>query len=210
VGAASLVLAEDAATYSLIAAAGRRASDRGIGHALKLRQRAWALDRGLATMRWTFDPLVGRNARFNLTKLGATSRDYVEAFYGRMADQINAGDDSDRLVADWALASRRTREAGEGTPLEPAEPDVTGSTVLLRGPDGDPAYVTAHGESWCRVPRDVVALRGSDPGAAATWRGTVREALTDAFGSGLSATGMTRSGWYHLTRAATEHTPEHT
>lgn len=203
VGAAALVRSGTASTYSLIAAAGAGAADRGIGHALKLRQRAWALERRLTTMRWTFDPLVGRNARFNLVKLGATAGEYLTSFYGRMGDQINAGDDSDRLVACWQLDSPRAvsavEGASEGTPIEPDEPP-NGSVVMLRGPDGEPAYVTGDRGAWCRVPRDVVALRGSDPEGVASWRAVVREGLTDAFGSGLTATGMSRSGWYRLTR----------
>jgi predicted GNAT superfamily acetyltransferase len=199
-GAAALVRAEDASTYSLIAAAETGVADRGIGHALKLRQRAWALDRGLTTMRWTFDPLVGRNARLNLTKLGATAREYVPSFYGPMGDQINAGDDSDRLVAVWRLDSPRAVAAGDGTAAEVGELDLARSVVVHGGPDGDPAYVADDGGAWCRVPRDVVALRGTDPAAVASWRETVREALTDAFESGLTATGMTRSGWYRLSR----------
>lgn len=56
-------------TYSLVAAA-----DRGLGYAVKQAQRGWAMERGARTMRWTFDPLVGRNARFNLVKLGPPAR----------------------------------------------------------------------------------------------------------------------------------------
>jgi predicted GNAT superfamily acetyltransferase len=150
-------------------------------------------------MRWTFDPLVGRNARFNLAKLGATASEYLPSFYGPMDDQINAGDESDRLVASWALASPRAVAAAEGTARETGEP-AAGSTVVLRGPDEEPAYVTDGGGAWCRVPRDVVVLRRSDPAAVATWRAVVREALTDAFAAGLTATGMSRSGWYRLIR----------
>jgi predicted GNAT superfamily acetyltransferase len=200
VGAAALALATGSATYSLIAATGPDVADRGIGHAIKLRQRAWALERELTSMRWTFDPLVGRNARFNLTKLGATANRYLESFYGRMADDINAGDDADRLVAEWRLDEARAVAASEGTAREPAEPDPAGSVVALTGPDGQPAYLTGDDEAWCRVPRDVVALRRTDPGATASWRSLVRAAFTDAFGQGLAATGMTRSGWYRLSR----------
>ena len=197
VGAAALVLAGDAATYSLIAAAAPGVADRGIGHAIKLRQRAWALDLGLTSMRWTFDPLVGRNARFNLTKLGATAGEYLQSFYGRMDDDINAGDDADRLVASWRLDAPRTVAASEGTAEEPGEPEPSG-IVALTGPDAGPAYVTSDHGAWCRVPQDVVALRRSDPGAAASWRSLVRESFSDALEHGLVATGMTRSGWYRL------------
>jgi predicted GNAT superfamily acetyltransferase len=39
---------------------------RNVGFALKLHQRAWALRRGVQVIEWTFDPLVARNAYFNL------------------------------------------------------------------------------------------------------------------------------------------------
>ncbi|MGH9295288.1 MAG: hypothetical protein ACRD0B_08155, partial [Acidimicrobiales bacterium] len=39
----------------------------GAGVALKLHQRAWALAREIGSISWTFDPLVARNARFNLS-----------------------------------------------------------------------------------------------------------------------------------------------
>src|SRR6478672_11648756 len=45
----------------------------GVGFALKLAQRAVCLDHGITEVRWTYDPLVARNARFNLVKLGATA-----------------------------------------------------------------------------------------------------------------------------------------
>jgi predicted GNAT superfamily acetyltransferase len=197
-GAAALVLGRDATTYSLIAGTRPGTADRGIGHALKLRQRSWALDRGLTTMRWTFDPLVGRNARFNLTKLGAGADEYVEGFYGRMADDINAGDEADRLVALWRLDSPEAVAASEGTAREPDDPDLGRVTVRAVGPDGEPAYVADDRGAWCRVPWDVVALRRTDPAATAAWRRLVREAFADAFGRGLSATGMTRAGWYRF------------
>ncbi len=42
----------------------------GVGRAMKLHQRAWAADHGLAWVTWTFDPLVRRNAHFNIDVLG--------------------------------------------------------------------------------------------------------------------------------------------
>lgn len=201
VGAAVLVLAEPVGTtYSLIAATCPGRSDRGIGYALKQHQRAWALERGLDTMSWTFDPLVGRNARFNLTKLGAEAHEYEQSFYGLMTDAINAVDDSDRLVARWSLSSPRAVAASERTAPDPGEPEYDDSDVLAVGPDGRPVGVQAGTSLWCRVPTDIVALRRSNPAQAAAWRQSVRNVLTAALASGRVATGMTRSGWYHLTQ----------
>ncbi|WP_240973373.1 hypothetical protein [Nonomuraea composti] len=72
---------------------------KGVGYALKLHQRAWCQERGLERITWTFDPLVRRNASFNLVKLGARPEAYLTEFYGAMADAINEGDASDRLLA---------------------------------------------------------------------------------------------------------------
>ena len=40
----------------------------GLGRAMKLHQQAWAADHGLAWVTWTFDPLVRRNAWFNIAR----------------------------------------------------------------------------------------------------------------------------------------------
>ncbi|GAA1162445.1 hypothetical protein [Nocardioides aquiterrae] len=202
VGAAVLIRGAGTSTYSLIGAAATGASDRGIGHALKLRQRSWALAAGLDTMTWTFDPLVTRNARFNLTKLGASASEYRLAFYGVMSDGVNGADESDRLVAHWDLASARTLAATEGTLPDPGCPDLDDTasvTVLADAPDGAAGYVVdAGGTAWCRGPRDIVALRRTDPAAATAWRAAVRAAFVDALGRGRVADGLSRDGWYRL------------
>lgn len=78
---------------------------RGIGRMLKEHQRQWALERGVGHITWTFDPLIARNAHFNLRVLGARASAYLVNQYGDMADDINRGDASDRLMVSWALAA---------------------------------------------------------------------------------------------------------
>ncbi|WP_199550823.1 chorismate synthase [Streptomyces sp. N35] len=176
--------------YSFVAAA--RTSDRGVGLVVKRAQRDWAVQRGARTMRWTFDPLVGRNARFNLVKLGGTGTEYLVDFYGPMADGLNDGDESDRLTVTWDL----TRSDAEAP--EPASP--TGE-VLATAPDGDPlARYDGTGTLWCRVPDDIVKLRAADPELGLRWRHAVREVFTEAFAEGYAATSMSRDGWYTLER----------
>lgn len=187
--------------YGYIAAARPGAADRGIGRALKQHQRAWALERGIATMRWTFDPLVARNARFNLTRLGAVVEEYDHAFYGEMADDLNGTDVGDRLVARWDLRSSRALAAGEGVLAEPAGDPGAGLTPgssTQDGPDGMPALVVETTQRWIRVPHDVVALRASDPAQARAWRTATATWFTDAFAQGLVALHVSRTGWYHL------------
>lgn len=205
VGAAVLVLGGDSSTYSLVAAAAPGATDRGIGFALKLRQRRWALERGRRVMRWTFDPLVSRNARFNLSKLGAGAGEYLESFYGRMDDALNGADAADRLVAEWRLDSPAAVAATERTVAEVSEP-VRGEVRAL-GPDGLAAHVVSGPCAWIRAPRDIVALRRGHPAQASQWRDVVRAAFVESFAAGLAADAMTRTGWYRLTIANPEETP---
>ena len=198
-GAAVGIVSPDRdSVYSLIAGVRRGLADAGVGFALKQHQRAWALARGLTTMEWTFDPLVSRNARFNLTKLGATTLEYIPNFYGVMEDTINANDESDRLVAVWSLASDRAVDCSENRQEKVALPEFTTDDVLAVGPDGAPVLISAGGFRWCRVPADIVALRAVDSAGAAAWRHDIRTILTDAFEGGWVATGMTRTGWYRL------------
>jgi predicted GNAT superfamily acetyltransferase len=53
---------------------------------------------------------------------------------------------------------------------------------------------------WCRVPDDIVKLRAAAPAQALRWRHAVREVFLEAFAEGFRATGMSRDGWYTLTR----------
>ena len=57
--------------HSHVAGVAPAAMGRAVGYELKQHQRAWALQRGATRISWTFDPLVARNAYFNLAKLGA-------------------------------------------------------------------------------------------------------------------------------------------
>ncbi|MFF4114745.1 chorismate synthase [Streptomyces sp. NPDC001714] len=200
-GAAVAVFGPDRDTYSLVAAA-----DQGLGHAVKRAQRAWALDLGARTMRWTFDPLVGRNARFNLVKLGATGTEYLVDFYGPMADGVNDGDESDRLTVTWDLTADPAPPATSATSATPVPPfgvrDRENAPASHRGPDGEVLARRDPGDRavWCRVPEDAVRLRAADPALALRWRYAVREVFTAAFAEGFRAVGMSRDGWYTLAR----------
>ena len=154
------------------------AQGRAVGFALKQHQRDWCLARGIETVEWTFDPLVRRNGYFNLEKLGATVTDYYTNYYGRMRDGINQGDDTDRCLVRWSL-----RDSGAGRPPEPGRNPSNATNVIL-----------------VPVPDDIVALRQSDPDAAAEWRVRVRDSMGAAIAAGYRATGMTEDGAYILTK----------
>ncbi len=85
----------------------------GLGRALKSHQRDWCLARGIGRIVWTYDPLVRRNAAFNITALGAFPVAYLVDYYGPMDDGINRGDETDRLLVDWRLTEARPEPGGE-------------------------------------------------------------------------------------------------
>lgn len=79
-----------------------QAIHQGIGYRLKLAQRARADALGYSSIVWTFDPLVSRNAHFNVNKLKAKVADFIPNCYGVMTgDQLNEGVESDRFLALW-------------------------------------------------------------------------------------------------------------
>ncbi len=142
----------------------------GVGRAIKLHQRTWAAERGLRWITWTFDPLVRRNAWFNVALLGADVDAYLPSFYGEMTDAINVGDESDRLLVEWDVTAP--------IPTEPRQGDGVNDPVLVP------------------TPVDIVELRRSDPHAVAAWRRETRAALTDALAAGRRVVGFTRDGAY--------------
>lgn len=175
----------------------------GVGYAIKQHQRAWALARGIAEVHWTFDPLIRRNAYFNMQKLGAEVTRYLPDFYGPMADGINTGDTTDRLYVVWPLESERAVEAAHGE-LPPVE---AAGGALLWTQEGVPASrplteVLGADELLVATPGDAEGLRDSTPELAARWRHEVRSALGGALGAGYRLAGVTRDGRY-LLRAAT-------
>jgi predicted GNAT superfamily acetyltransferase len=177
----------------------------GIGVELKRHQRHWCLERGLKVVEWTTDPLVRRNVYFNLAKLGAEAREYLVNFYGVMADGINAGEESDRLLISWQLDSAQAEAAAEGlSPALDVDELLRGGAVALLtvGAAGEPVAgpATSSRVLICQVPEDIVSLRRTSPPIARSWRLALRRSLSGAMKAGYRVTGATRTGWYVLQR----------
>ena len=140
----------------------------GVGRLMKNHQRTWAADRDIPWITWTFDPLVRRNAWFNVEVLEAQISEYLVNFYGSMSDSINAGDESDGVEVAWPTDESITR------PVPPA-----GSTT-----------------TEVETPDDIVKLRRTDPTEALAWRHRVRDELTTLLDAGGIVTDFTRDGAY--------------
>jgi predicted GNAT superfamily acetyltransferase len=172
---------------------------RGIGFLLKLAQRDWALEHRIDVITWTFDPMIARNAYFNIRKLGAIGSRFLRDFYGPMDDAFNTGERSDRIEARWELGHPRVEAALRGGR---SGPDETEAAAILDDEDGEPRmHPEREGERLLvRVPPDYLALREKDRQAARAWRDAVGDALEEAFRRGFRATGFERDGGYILER----------
>jgi predicted GNAT superfamily acetyltransferase len=174
----------------------------GVGFALKLAQRAQALEQGVHLVRWTFDPLVARNAYFNLVKLGAVADRFHRHHYGDMEDAVNRGERSDRMETRWDIdADAVPAPAGGAGPGQDAVvvlgregPDELPTPTAVQAPDREPAAV------W--IPSDYPALRERDRALAAAWRDAVAEAIETCLAAGMVASHFLREGAYVFTREA--------
>jgi predicted GNAT superfamily acetyltransferase len=135
----------------------------------------WANDHKLQAITWTFDPLVRRNAYFNLVKLGAKVTEYHEDFYGSINDGLNRGEHTDRLMVRWQVAG-----CG-GVP-----------------PVGTPVIAA---EWTIPTPDNIEALRVSDRSEVRSWRARQRADLRKAFSAEWKVAGFMDDGSYAVVRA---------
>jgi predicted GNAT superfamily acetyltransferase len=195
--------------YSQLTGVVPGAQSLGLGYELKLAQRDFARAEGLTLIAWAFDPLQAGNARFNLDKLGARVRRYVENMYGTRTDALNAGVPTDRLIAEWEITTD-THGAG-------ATPAATADLPLLirTGRDDQdrrvPIGVEPVGDSpraLLEIPDRIADLRREQPEVAEAWRVAVRQAFQDALAAGYQAVEFARDetpgrrrGFYVLERS---------
>ncbi|WP_156096673.1 GNAT family N-acetyltransferase [Amycolatopsis jejuensis] len=186
--------------HSHIAGVSKTGAGRGIGSALKLHQRAWALAQGVSAIGWTFDPLVRRNAYFNLGKLGAVPAAYVRDFYGPMDDGINGAGDTDRLMVTWDLTSPAVCAAAAGKTVRMDVPESAAAALSVDA-DGGPLIASTDAPVVrIAVPPDIESLRRTDPRRAAAWRAALREVLGGRMAAGGRVTGFDRAGWYVIAK----------
>jgi predicted GNAT superfamily acetyltransferase len=161
---------------------------RGIGYALKLGQRAQALDHDVHVVRWTFDPLIARNAWFNLGKLGATADRFHRDFYGEMTDIVNRGERSDRLVVRWDLDPEpgpwSVAVQGDPVLLRRAGDPVSPRPVRTEEPGSDAAIV--------EIPWAHEELRAHDRAVAAAWRDAAADSIETCLARGMVAAAFDR------------------
>ena len=145
--------------------------DQGVGYALKIDQWNWAKKNKYSHLSWTFDPLVRRNAKLNIAKLGVDISAYFPNFYGDMPDVLNAGDESDRLMVSWRTDAGAPKARELIANLEPGD-------ILIE------------------IPEDIVAIRSKNQNESMKWRRQVREQFMAAFEKNGKVIGFSANNEY--------------
>ncbi len=161
--------------YSHMMAVAKDYQNKGVGVRLKWAQRERALRERRKLIKWTWDPMMSRNAHFNLNRLGVIVESYAENFYGtdyNADSSLNekVGLPSDRLMATWHLDSERVNAfaSGNGAPIE-TEPVAS-----------------------IAIPAEWTALVKQDPKRARDEQARVRDEFQKAFERRLVCAGFER------------------
>jgi predicted GNAT superfamily acetyltransferase len=182
----------------------------GLGYRLKLAQREFALAQGINEMTWTFDPLKGLNAHFNLSRLGVVADRYLADLYGADTGSFLHRNGTDRLWVTWRLASASVKER-----LLNEKPIVdlrTAITLLEVSENGGAQMNRSAREITEAVVLIEIPDEIRDSRLAEEWRLSVRRAFMDAFAAGFVAVDYARAadtekgticGRYVLTRELT-------
>jgi predicted GNAT superfamily acetyltransferase len=140
-------------------------------------------------MMWTFDPLVSRNAHFNLNRLGALPIEYAVNLYGTTHSALHGALPTDRFIVAWDCTTdapppdtaRKARSLPHAELLNP----VSNDTPTL-------ADVDAATPVRVQIPSDIQPILQQQPALATRWRDITRRAFTERLASGYRVTGFVR------------------
>lgn len=183
--------------WSDMLAVRERVRDHGIGRRLKEFQRDALQQLGVSRIYWTFDPLVSRNAHFNLNRLRARVVEYVPDMYGAETSSVlHRGVGTDRFVVAWDI---------DGAPHGNADDDATHGSVpdsdapILNpiGDDGLPslpdlAGATRYPMMRIAVPDSIERVQEQSIASASRWRASTRSAFLWAIAAGYRVTAFFR------------------
>jgi predicted GNAT superfamily acetyltransferase len=148
--------------------------DKGFGFQMKMVHRQVAIERGIKSICWTFDPLQSRNARLNIARLGGMAEEYVQDCYGRFPSVLEKGLPSDRWVVNWKVASARVdkRLRGETPAFNASLPHVNATRLNAQGfPQNRSIKLDLTDRRLLvETPSQTEAMRAKDIALARRWR----------------------------------------
>jgi predicted GNAT superfamily acetyltransferase len=192
--------------------------DRHLGLRMKLVHREHALQQGVHSIAWTYDPLQSRNAVLNLARLGAEIDEYLPDCYGHFPSAIEKGLPSDRLVANWRISSRRVERRLSGDQLAFSRTDLPRVNDTVTNAHGLLTNRRLHLNLTGRrllleIPTSTDEMRALDMKLALRWRMEAARLFQRYFALGYRvqdfvapAPNSDRRAFYLLSRAAAKDT----
>jgi len=171
--------------HSDMLAVKREYRSHGIGHKLKLAQRTRALEQGIETITWTFDPLQSLNAPLNFGKLGVICDRYYKDFYGETSSFLHSTG-TDRMWVTWHLNSERVNERIHGvTPYDASA--VEAQAILTINEKQEPVEREADSstQKCVDIPLDINNIITDNPELSLRWRVATRNAFSGALEEGF-------------------------
>jgi predicted GNAT superfamily acetyltransferase len=162
------------------------ARNMGLGRMLKEYQRDTLAALGITRIYWSFDPLMAKNAYFNLNRLGATVVEYVPDMYGTTESPLHYGLATDRLVVCLESAGRASAPVNvpelDRLPILTAFPRLSDITISVGDRNPETALI--------EIPADVLDVMSRSPATAHTWRLAVRDHFQWALARGYAISGV--------------------
>ncbi|MBT7902793.1 hypothetical protein HN587_02945 [Candidatus Woesearchaeota archaeon] len=106
--------------YSHMVATRKSLRGKGIGALLKSFQRDECASLGMGVIEWTYDPLISRNGKLNLNKLGAkvpAPKNYVRDYYGEISGDYK-GLPTDRFIVTWDTSKKNQPPSSSKTSFD--------------------------------------------------------------------------------------------
>jgi chorismate synthase len=165
------------------------ARGRHLGERLKQYQRDKVCALGVSRMMWTFDPLVSRNAHFNINRLGAVPTEYAVNMYGTTRSALHGVLPTDRFIVAWDCAA--------GTPRATRDDKSAYADAPLVNPvsNGTPSFSDVDNPVRLRVqiPLDIQPILQDQPALATRWRDVTRRAFAERLANGYRVTAFVRA-----------------
>ena len=172
--------------------------DLGIGFKMKMAHRQHALQQGLRSICWTYDPLQSRNAVLNLARLGGQVEEYVPDCYGHFPSLIEKELPSDRFVVNWKInsASVGRRWRGNPLPISTATLRPVNPTGLVKGfLENRKLLLNLHeARLLVEIPTNTDRMREKSLDLARRWRLETRRVFQHYLSSGYSVAGLVAPG----------------
>jgi len=164
-----------------------RARNLGLGRRLKEYQRQRMHDLGATRIFWSFDPLMSKNAYFNLNRLGAEVVEYVPDMYGTTSSPLHLGMPTDRLIVSLRTDGRGERRSAV------LSADYPVMSAFPRDHDRPmPSNATSTPAVLIEIPADILGVLSRSTSTAAQWRLGVRAHFQWALSNGYAVAGLLR------------------